>query len=175
MSVASIGLVVAGSALMGLATLAGPATASGDFRLAGDQTLVPLPVDDTCGHVTIPAIATTVSLPNLPTCLTSTHTTSLTSERAQSGAINTSSQSSTSQPGTTTTKSRLSFTTARQGSSSTASSSESKTVAGVLGADTGTPSTGTDIAFGIGIGLVIAGAGIGTGTGTFLKRRRTTK
>lgn len=175
---AAIGLMVTGSVVMGLATVAGPATPSGEFRLAGDQTLVPLPVGSECDDVTLPAIVTTVSLPSLPevpTC-TSTHTTAPTSEDVQSEAVTTSSGSSASHAGTTSrVDSRSSITTARPGSSSTASSTESKTTAGVLGANAGTPSTGTDIAFGIGIGLVIAGAGIGTGTSAFLKRRRSTR
>ena len=173
--VASTGLVVAGSALMGLATLGAPATVSGHFRLDGDQTLVPLPVEDNCDHITVPALVTTVSLPNLPdlTTCSSAHTTSHTSESVASSAINTTSESTLSHSGTSGATSRSSATATRPGTSATTSSGESKTAAGVLGADSGTPSTGTDIAFGIGIGLVIAGAGIGTGTTAFRKRRRT--
>ena len=170
--VVSAGLVVAGGALMVMATLGAPATVSGELRLARDQTLVPLPVEDSCGHITVPAIVTTVSLPGLTTC-SSTQATSPSSESAPSSAINTSSESSAPHSGATGATSRSSITAPRPGPASTTSSGKTTTAAGVLGADSGTPSTGTDIAFGIGIGLVIAGAGVGTGTTAFRKRRRT--
>ena len=160
---------------MGVATLGAPATVSAPMRLAGDQTLVPPSVGNTC-DVTVPAIVTTVLLPSLPTLTTcsSAQTTSLTVGGAPSGAVATASGSNASPSDARSSDAHSSSTAARPGSASTASSTESTTAAGVLGGGAGTPSAGTDIAFGIGIGLVIAGAGIGTGTGAFLKRRRTT-
>lgn len=171
----ALGLAGGGSALMGFATLGEPA-ASAAMTLAGDETLAPLPVGNGC-TVTVPVIVTTVHLPNLSilTTCSSTQTTSLAVGSAPSGAVTADSVSSTSPSSTSPSGvSRVSSTTARPNSASTTSSTQSKTAAGVLGADAGTPSTGTDIAFGIGIGLVIAGAGIGSGTGAFLRRRRTT-
>lgn len=173
--VAALGLSASGSVLMLVATLGAPATVSGRLQLVGEQTLLPLPIVGDCDSVTVPAVVTTVSVPSLPSLTTcaSAHTSVLTSSSAHLGATSTPAGAGTSQPGTTSTAAGSPATTSRPDASSTTSSRASTPRAGALGADTGTPSTGTDIAFGIGIGLVIAGAGIGTGTGAFLKRRRT--
>lgn len=174
--VAAVGLVTGGSAVMAVTTAGGPSTNAGSVALAGQPTLLPLPIIGKCDDLSLSAIVTTVTLGAL-TC-TARHTSEQTSRDEQTGtplpstgtAAATSSGPELTAPGHATTLAA----TGSKGSSLTSSRSSSSTAAGVLGANAGTPSTGTDIAFGIGIGLVIAGAGIGTGTAEFYKRRRTT-
>ena len=173
--VAAGGLVTAGSALMAVATVGGPSMKAGSVTLADQPTLLPLPIVGECGNLSLPIIVTTVTLPDL-TC-TATHSSMQTSSDEQPGTVESSTSAAATAPGSAsnTVGQRASVAPTGSATPSVATSrSASSTAVGVLGANTGTPSTGTDIAFGIGIGLVIAGAGIGTGTAEFFKRRRTT-
>ena len=173
--VAAIGLVIGGAALMAAATVSGPSMQPGSVALAGLPTLLPLPITGDCQDLSLTVIVTTLTVEEL-SC-----STTLTGEPASSDQQTPTppppSSAAAMSSGLSSNAGGRAPTVATAGStraSRATSSSASKTAAGVLGADTGTPSTGTDIAFGIGIGLVIAGAGIGTGTAEFFKRRRST-
>ncbi|HEX6538931.1 MAG TPA: hypothetical protein VF155_07110 [Candidatus Dormibacteraeota bacterium] len=110
---------------------------------------------------------TTSSQPTTSSTSSTTHTTSHTDPSTETTSHTSNTTSSATSTGSSSTSSTPPSTTTSSGNTSSTTPS-----AGVLGASTGTPSTGADVEFGLGVALALGGGGLMIVASRFGRRKR---